>query len=80
MLETGWRGGISAGVGRRGGDDEADKWGLRGGDRGRRRCRRAAQTQRRGGFWQLRQGRTGRDGPSVRARPAGGGGAGGGAG
>jgi hypothetical protein len=38
------------------------------------RCsRRAAQTQRRGGFWQLRQGRAGRDGPSACARPVGGG-------
>jgi hypothetical protein len=28
---------IPTGVDRRGGDDEADKWGPRGGDRGRRR-------------------------------------------
>jgi hypothetical protein len=67
MLETRWRGerrhgGISAGVGRHGGDDEADKWGPRGGGRWRRRSRRAAQTRRRGGFCQLRQGHAGRDG------------------
>jgi hypothetical protein len=55
-------------VGQRGGDDEADKRGPCGGDRGRRRRRRAAHTQRRGGFWQIRQGRTGRDGPSACAR------------
>jgi hypothetical protein len=55
-------------VSRREGDDEADRWRPRGGDRGRRRCRRAAQTQRRGGFWQICQGRTGWDGPSAGAR------------
>jgi hypothetical protein len=31
---------ILTGVGWRGGDDEADKWGPRGGDRGRRRSTR----------------------------------------
>jgi hypothetical protein len=56
------RGEISTGVGRRGGDDEADRRGPRGGDRGRRRRRRGAQTRRRDGFWQIRQGRAGRDG------------------
>jgi hypothetical protein len=45
MLETGWRGGISAEVGRRGGDDEADKWGPHGGDRGRRRSRRVRKLE-----------------------------------
>jgi hypothetical protein len=64
------RGEIPTGVGRRGGDDEADRRGPRGGDRGRRRRRRGAQTRRRDGFWQIRQGRVGRDGPSTRARPA----------
>jgi hypothetical protein len=55
-------------VGRRGGDDEADRRVPRGGDRGRRRRRRAAQSRRRGGFWQIRQGRVGQDGPRARAR------------
>jgi hypothetical protein len=41
-------------VGRRGGDDEADRRGPRGGDRVRRHRRQAAQTRRRGGFWQIR--------------------------
>jgi hypothetical protein len=41
---------IPTGVGRRGGDDEADRQGLRGGERGIRRRRWAAQTQRRDGF------------------------------
>jgi hypothetical protein len=68
---SGGAGEISAGVWRRRGDDEADKWGLSGGDRGRRRSHRAAQTRRRGDFWQLRQGRAGRDGPSARVQPAG---------
>jgi hypothetical protein len=54
-------------VGRHGGDDEADRRGSRGGDRGRRRRHRAAHTRRRGGFWQICQGRAGRDGPSARA-------------
>jgi hypothetical protein len=56
------RGEILTGVGWRGGDDEADKRGPRGGDRGRRRCHRAAQTRIRDGFWQIRQGRAGRMG------------------
>jgi hypothetical protein len=61
-----WRGGIVAEVGwRRGGEDESDGWGPIGGDRGRRRRRRAAQTRSRDRFWQLRQGQ---DGPSARAR------------
>jgi hypothetical protein len=34
---SGGTGEIPTRVGRRGGDDEADKWGPRGGDRGRRR-------------------------------------------
>jgi hypothetical protein len=62
------RGGGVLQVGRRGGDDEADRRGPRGGDRGRRRRRRAVQTRRRDGFWQIRQGRAGRDGPSTCAR------------
>jgi hypothetical protein len=53
----------------RGGDDEADSWGPCGSDRGRRRHRRAVQTRRRDGFWQIRQGRVGRDGLSAGARP-----------
>jgi hypothetical protein len=65
------RGEILTGVGRRMGDDEPDRQGPRGGDRGRRRHRRATQTRRRDGFWQIRQRRAGRDGPSARARPAG---------
>jgi hypothetical protein len=66
-----WRGEIPTGVGRRGVDDEADRQGPRGGDRGRRRHRRAAQTRRRDGFWQIRQGRAGRDGSSACVRPTG---------
>jgi hypothetical protein len=58
-------------VSRRGGDDGADRWGPRGGDRGRRRRRRAVQTQRRDSFWQIRQSRAGRDGPRARARHVG---------
>jgi hypothetical protein len=65
---------ILTGVGRRGGDDEVDRWGPRGGDRGRRRHRQAAQTRRRDSFWQIRESRAGQDGPSVRVRPAGEGG------
>jgi hypothetical protein len=65
---------ILTGVGRHGGDDEADRWGPCGGDRGRRRRCRAAQTRRRDGFWQIRQSHAGRDGPSAHARPAGEGG------
>jgi hypothetical protein len=61
------RGEILTGVGQRGGDDEADRRGLRGGDKGRKRRHRAAQTQRRDSFWQIRQGCAGRDGPSARA-------------
>jgi hypothetical protein len=64
-------------VGRRGEGGESDRWGPLGGDGGRRHHRRAAQTRSRDGFWQLRQGRAGRDGPStcarrpaVRSRPA----------
>jgi hypothetical protein len=70
---------IPTGVGRRWGDDEADRRGPRGDDRGRRRRRRAAPTRRRDGFWQIRQGRAGRDGSSARAacrRKGGAGGAG----
>jgi hypothetical protein len=66
-----WRREIPTGVGRHGGDDEADRRGPRGRDRGRRRRRRAAQTRRRDDFWQIRQCRVGRDGPSTRAGPAG---------
>jgi hypothetical protein len=58
---------ILTGVGRRGGDDETDRRGPCGGDRGRRRGRRAAPTRRRDGFWQIRQGRVDRDRPSARA-------------
>jgi hypothetical protein len=62
---------IPTGVGRRGGDDEANRQGPCGSDRGRR-CRRwAAQTRRRDDFRQICQGRAGQDGPSTRARPAG---------
>jgi hypothetical protein len=61
---------ILTGVGRRGGDDEADRQGPRGGDRERRRHHQAAQTQRRDGFWQIHQGRVDQDGPSARAQPA----------
>jgi hypothetical protein len=59
--------GSGAGERRCGGDNEADRRGPRGGDRRRRRRRRAAQTRRRDDFWQIRQGRTCRDGPSARA-------------
>jgi hypothetical protein len=62
---------ILTGVGRHRGDNRADRRGPRGGDRGRRHRRRGAQTQRRDGFWQIRQGRAGRDGPSACTRPAG---------
>jgi hypothetical protein len=55
-------------VGRRGEGGKSDRWGPLGGDRGRRRRRRAAQTQSRDGYWQLHQGRAGRDGLSARAR------------
>jgi hypothetical protein len=71
------RGEILTGVSRRGGDDEADRWGPRDGDRGRRHRHRAAQTRRRDGFWQIRQSRAGRDGPSARAACGRNGGAGG---
>jgi hypothetical protein len=37
---SGGAGKIPTGVGRRGADDEADRWGPRGGDRGRRGSRR----------------------------------------
>jgi hypothetical protein len=65
------RGKILTGVDRRGGDDEANMWGPCDGDRGRRRRHRAAQTRRRDGFWQIRQCRASRDGPSTHAWPAG---------
>jgi hypothetical protein len=70
---------ILTGVSRRRGDDKADRRDPRGGDRGRRRRRRGAQTRRRDDFWQIRQGRAGRDGPSARVacgRKRGAGGAG----
>jgi hypothetical protein len=63
------RGEIPTGVGRRRGDNKADRRGPRGSDRGRRRRRWAVQTRRRDGFWQIRQGRAGRDGPSACVRP-----------
>jgi hypothetical protein len=62
------RGEFQTGVGRCGEGGESDRWVPAGDDRGRRRRRRAAQTQSRDGFWQLRQGRACRDGPSARAR------------
>jgi hypothetical protein len=43
-------------IGRRLVEDGADGWGPLGGDRGRKRRRRAAQTRRRDGFWQIHQG------------------------
>jgi hypothetical protein len=66
-----WRREFLTGVGRRGDGGECDRWGPLGGDRGRRRRRRAAQTRSRDNFWQLHQGRTCRDGLSARAAACG---------
>jgi hypothetical protein len=52
-------------------EDGANRWGPIGGDRGRMHRRRAVQTRIRDDFWQIRQGRAGRDGPSARMRPVG---------
>jgi hypothetical protein len=70
--EAGWRGvaersGAVAGVGRREVGDGTDMWGQLGGDKGRRRRRRATQTGRGDVFWPIRHCHAGRDGPSARA-------------
>jgi hypothetical protein len=57
-----WRGEFLTRAGRRGDGGESDRWGPLGGDRGRRRRRRAAQTRSRDDFWQLCQGHVGRGG------------------
>jgi hypothetical protein len=45
-----WCGEFLTGVSRRGEGGESDRWGPLGGDRGRRRHRRAAQSRSRDGF------------------------------